>query len=88
MLTKKEVSEAIQEIFNEYSDEQQRFDVNLIDSFMFIQVILSLEDRFDIEFDDETLRIETLSDLNYLENYIHEKIMCLKSNNDCSSVGN
>lgn len=45
-----------------------------VDSVNFIEIIISLEDKFNIVFDDEELLLDNLNTLNKLEKVINEKL--------------
>lgn len=52
------------------SDLVQMYSINSIDS---IEFLLTIEDEFDIEFDDDKLNINTLKDIDYLVGLVVEK---------------
>ncbi len=68
------ISENIELIISAYLTEQGLNDIEDIDSFGFIQIILQIEEFYDIEIDENFLTLETIKDLTQLESYIFEKI--------------
>jgi acyl carrier protein len=64
------------EFYNEVRDSRnesdlvQMYSINSIDS---IEFLLTIEDEFEIEFDDDKLNINSLKDIDYLVGLVVEK---------------
>ena len=71
------VMRTIKSQFMEQLLEKNMFDGDLIglgiDSVSFISLILILEEEFEIEFDDDVLVIQNLSNVDEIVNYIEKK---------------
>jgi acyl carrier protein len=72
--TDEQIRNTLLEILTNYINEDGEFIAEFIDSLDFIEVILSIESEFDVEFDDEMLTFGSLADLDYLIGYIREKV--------------
>lgn len=75
-LTYEELYERIELIFKHYGEEYGRPEgfVDSIDSLEFIQIILTLEEEFQIQFDEDMLSLEVVKDLPKLAKYIESKV--------------
>ncbi|OUA56161.1 phosphopantetheine-binding protein [Bacillus thuringiensis] len=73
METVENIREKLLEILSDYVNENGEYIVEFIDSLEFIQVVLSIENEFGVEFDDDMLTLESLTDVNQLASYIAEK---------------
>ncbi|MGG0214119.1 phosphopantetheine-binding protein [Bacillus mycoides] len=73
METVENIRKNLLEILSDYLNENGEYIVEFIDSLEFIQVVLSIENEFGVEFDDDMLTLESLTDVNQLASYIAEK---------------
>ncbi|MDM5436496.1 phosphopantetheine-binding protein [Bacillus hominis] len=73
METVENIRKNLLEILSDYVNENGEYIVEFIDSLEFIQVVLSIENEFGVEFDDDMLTLESLTDVNQLASYIAEK---------------
>lgn len=65
--------EKVKGLLSEFIDEEKN-EINIVDSFQFVQLILLLEEEFEIEFDDELIFTENISNINNLVSLIETKI--------------
>lgn len=66
-------SECIDNLYNLLSDYPKKddgIDITQVDSFEFIQLMLGIEEAYDIVFDEEMMTYETLQNISYLASYI------------------
>lgn len=69
-MTKVEIAENIKKVILKYSNDG---DIKALDSFDFVQIIIELEEEYEIEFDESIMEIDALLDINHIAKYIWEK---------------
>lgn len=65
-----EILKELKIIYGEHLMDEENIDIDQIDSFEFIQTILTLEDTFEIEIGDEMLDFNSFKNLNEIAIFI------------------
>lgn len=68
------VNELINDKNNEYQITGSSYEEMITNSLDFIQMIVKLEQKFDIEFEDDVLVSDIFNSIDTLEKYIEDKI--------------
>ncbi len=69
-----DIHKSICDILQERHNNNEVKSIDEFDSFEFIQIVLEIEDMYDIEFDENKLTLDVLKDLDALSLYIQQKI--------------
>ncbi|GLB25314.1 hypothetical protein LXJ15735_15550 [Lacrimispora xylanolytica] len=67
--------EKVLSIISKFVDMDDNFDFNLIESIMFVKMILELEEIFHIEFEDEMLSAFKFSTVDSFIDYVISKLI-------------
>ena len=67
--------EKVLSIISKFVDMDDNFDFNLIESIMFVKMILELEETFHIEFEDEMLSAFKFSTVDSFIDYVISKLI-------------
>ncbi|MBD7913065.1 hypothetical protein [Clostridium cibarium] len=83
MVNKLEIETYLKSLLKDYEDEDGVIRAEYMDSFEFVQIMLTIEDYFDIEFDDKLLDMEIFENVDYVISCIYEMINCKENSHEC-----
>jgi hypothetical protein len=74
-MSSKEITNGLYELLAPYSFIGNGINMDEVDSFEFIQIILGIEEAYGIMFDDKMMDFEILKDIPVLAEYINEQLV-------------